>query len=113
MADPVIEEIHQTRRAISDRFNGDIGAIAADAAARQSSSGHPVWKPEAPNKRATSDRGLGGRRYTPRPPPPRRGGGSGVFKTSAGVECPPRPLSPGPPPGVAAGALVRLLHATR
>jgi hypothetical protein len=50
MADPVIEEIHQTRRAISDRFNGDIGAIAADAAARQSSSGHPVWKPEAPNK---------------------------------------------------------------
>jgi hypothetical protein len=51
MADPVIEEIHQTRRAISDRFNGDIGAIAADAAARQSSSGHPVWKPEAPNKR--------------------------------------------------------------
>jgi hypothetical protein len=51
MADPVIEEIHQTRRAISDRFNGDIGAIAADAAARQSSSGHPVWKPEAPKPR--------------------------------------------------------------
>jgi hypothetical protein len=68
MADPVIEEIHQTRRAISDRFNGDIGAIAADAAARQSSSGHPVWKPEAPNKRATSDRGVWGGGGGPPPP---------------------------------------------
>jgi hypothetical protein len=77
MADPVIEEIHQTRRAISDRFNGDIGAIAADAAARQSSSGHPVWKPEAPNKRATSDRGLGGPRGSGGPPKPRGGGGKG------------------------------------
>jgi hypothetical protein len=77
MADPVIEEIHQTRRAISDRFNGDIGAIAADAAARQSSSGHPVWKPEAPNKRATSDRGVGGAAAAGRPPTPRGGGGRG------------------------------------
>jgi hypothetical protein len=86
MADPVIEEIHQTRRAISDRFNGDIGAIAADAAARQSSSGHPVWKPEAPNKRATSDRGVGGGGGRGGPPPPPPGG---VW--AAGPNPPPTP----------------------
>jgi hypothetical protein len=72
MADPIIEEIHQTRRAISERFHGDIAAIAADAAARQSVSGHPVWNPGTPNKRATSDRGLAGRRY--RSGQPARGG---------------------------------------
>lgn len=62
MTDAVIEEIHQARRATSERFHGDIAAIAADAAARQSASGRPVWKAEAPNKRATSDRGPTGRR---------------------------------------------------
>jgi hypothetical protein len=97
MADPVIEEIHQTRRAISDRFNGDIGAIAADAAARQSSSGHPVWKPEAPNKRATSDRGVGGGGARPRPPPPPGGGGA-----------PARP----PPPPTPRSEVARLLGAS-
>ncbi len=29
--DPVIEEIHKVRREISDRFGGDVRAIAADA----------------------------------------------------------------------------------
>ena len=63
MADTVIEEIHETRRAISEKFHGDIAAIAADAAARQSASGRPVWHAKTPNKSATSDRGLAGRRY--------------------------------------------------
>ena len=63
MAENVIEEIHQTRRAISDRFRGDIAAIAADAEARQAESGHPVWNPKTPNKRAISDRALARRRY--------------------------------------------------
>ena len=62
MTDTVIEEIHQTRRATSERFHGDIAAIAADAAARQSAYGRPVWKATTPNKRATADRGLAGRR---------------------------------------------------
>jgi hypothetical protein len=62
MTDTVIEEIHQTRRATSERFHGDIEAIAADAAARQSASGRPVWRAKAPNKRATSDLGLAGHR---------------------------------------------------
>ena len=55
MTDTVIEEIHQTRRATSDRFHGDIAAIAADAAARQAASGRPVWKPKAPNARIILD----------------------------------------------------------
>lgn len=36
-----IEEIHRIRREISDRFEGDIGAIAADAARRARESGRP------------------------------------------------------------------------
>lgn len=42
--DSVIDEIHQTRREISERFNGDIAAIAEDAARRQAASGRPVWQ---------------------------------------------------------------------
>ncbi len=42
--DPVIEEIHKVRREISDRFGGDVRAIAADANARMAASGCPVWK---------------------------------------------------------------------
>ena len=42
--DSVIAEIHQTRREISERFNGDVFAIAEDAARRQAASGRPVWK---------------------------------------------------------------------
>jgi len=41
-----IEEIHRIRREISDRFGGDIAAIAEDAARRQAASDRPVWKPE-------------------------------------------------------------------
>ena len=41
-----IEEIHRTRREISDRFGGDVFAIAEDAARRQAASKRPIWKPE-------------------------------------------------------------------
>ena len=40
-----IEEIHRTRREISDRFSGDIVAIAEDAARRQALSNRRVWQP--------------------------------------------------------------------
>ncbi len=49
MTDPVIEEIHKVRREISDRFGGDVLAIAADANARMVASGCPVWKPSDNN----------------------------------------------------------------
>jgi hypothetical protein len=40
-----IDEIHRTRREISDRFGGDIVAIAEDAARRQAAANRPVWQP--------------------------------------------------------------------
>ncbi len=42
--DSVIEEIHQTREKISDRFNGNIAAIAEDAEQRQRESKRRIWK---------------------------------------------------------------------
>lgn len=48
--DPVIDEIHQIRREISDRFGGDLHAILADARQRQAESGHPVWSQESVDK---------------------------------------------------------------
>jgi len=42
-----IEEIHRVRREISDRFDGDISAIAADAARRAAESGRPMWRPKS------------------------------------------------------------------
>jgi hypothetical protein len=44
--DPVIAEIHRTRREISERFHGDIDAIAEDAARRLAESGRPIWRPK-------------------------------------------------------------------
>lgn len=44
--DSIIAEIHRTRREISERFNGDIAAIAEDAARRQAASDRPVWQPK-------------------------------------------------------------------
>lgn len=49
-----IDEIHRTRREISDRFGGDISAIAEDAARRQAESNRPVWQPKTTNQ--TPDR---------------------------------------------------------
>jgi len=40
------DEIHRIRREISDRFGGDIVAIAEDAARRQAASNRPVWQPK-------------------------------------------------------------------
>lgn len=48
--DPVIDEIHRTRREISDRFGGDLHAMLADARKRQAESGRPVWSPELANQ---------------------------------------------------------------
>jgi hypothetical protein len=42
----IIEELHRIRREISDRFGGDISAIAEDAAERLVKSGRPMWKPK-------------------------------------------------------------------
>ena len=49
-AESPIDEIHRIRREISDRFGGDISAIADDAAQRQAASGRPVWQPKSTNK---------------------------------------------------------------
>ena len=45
-----VDEIHRIRREISDRFGGDISAIADDAAQRLASSGRPIWQPKRTNK---------------------------------------------------------------
>jgi hypothetical protein len=42
--DPIIEEIHETRRRISDKFNGDISAMLEDAWKRQEASGCAIWQ---------------------------------------------------------------------
>ena len=48
--DSTIGEIHQIRREISDRFGGDVFAIAQDAARRQAASQRPVWQPGMTSK---------------------------------------------------------------
>ncbi len=53
--DPVIEEIHQIRRQISDQFNGDLVAIAEDASRRQAASGRPVWRRKDKEHSAETD----------------------------------------------------------
>jgi hypothetical protein len=50
MIDPIIEEIHQTRREISEKFNGDYIAMLDDARRRQAASGRPVWQPNTTNE---------------------------------------------------------------
>jgi hypothetical protein len=47
--DPILDEIHRTRREISERFGGDLRAILDDARKRQAASGRPVWSPGAAN----------------------------------------------------------------
>jgi len=48
--DSPIDEIHRTRREISDRFGGDVVAIAEDAARRQATSNRPVWQSNTTNE---------------------------------------------------------------
>ena len=50
-SDSPIDEIHRIRRDISDRFGGDILAIAEDAARRQAASNRPVWQPKHDEQR--------------------------------------------------------------
>jgi hypothetical protein len=61
--DSPIQEIHRIRREISDRFDGDIVAIAEDAARRQAAEKRPVWKPQALREQspARDDAQCGGR----------------------------------------------------
>lgn len=42
--DTIIDEIHQTRRELADRFGGNIAAMLEDARQRQAASGRPVWQ---------------------------------------------------------------------
>lgn len=56
--DPIIEEIHETRREIAKRFNFDIAKISEDARRRQMLEGRPVWQPESANQ--TMQRSGGG-----------------------------------------------------
>ncbi|QPB72184.1 hypothetical protein D5125_17225 [Magnetovirga frankeli] len=47
-SDSIIEEIHHIREDISDKFSGDISAIAEDAARRQEQSSHLIWQQAKP-----------------------------------------------------------------
>jgi hypothetical protein len=44
--DPIIDEIHRTRREMADRFGGDFVAMLDDARRRQEASGRPIWQPK-------------------------------------------------------------------
>lgn len=44
--DPIVEEIHRTRREIAERFGGDLRAILDDARERQAKSGRAIWQPK-------------------------------------------------------------------
>jgi hypothetical protein len=46
MTDLVFDEIHETRRKISERSGGDLRAIVEDARQRQAASGHTTSAPD-------------------------------------------------------------------
>ena len=48
--DPIIEELHEVRREIAKRFEGDIHRISKDARQRQAQEGRPVRHPKAANQ---------------------------------------------------------------
>ncbi len=62
MTDPIIDEIHRTRREMSDKFDGDFVAMLDDARRRQEASGRPVWQPKPTNK--TTQPSGGGTAFT-------------------------------------------------
>jgi len=43
--DPIIEEIHETRRKIAEKFDFDVKRISEDVKRRQTLEGKPVWRP--------------------------------------------------------------------
>ena len=49
--DPIIEEIHETRREIARHFDCDVHRISEDARRRQMLEGKPVWQPGAADQR--------------------------------------------------------------
>lgn len=48
--DPIIEEIHETRRKLAERFQFDVRRITLDAKCRQLQEGRPVYDPELENQ---------------------------------------------------------------
>jgi hypothetical protein len=46
----VIDELHRIRREIADKFDGDVDAIAKDAAERLARSGRATWTPRVEKK---------------------------------------------------------------
>ncbi len=58
-ADKTIDEIHEVRFEISDRFGGDVFAIAQDAARRQSDSDRPLWRSKTTSKPLQPNGGTG------------------------------------------------------
>lgn len=58
--DTIIDEIHQTRRAIAEKFGDDIVAILDDARNRQAASGRAVWQGKSANQTLDRSGGAGG-----------------------------------------------------
>ena len=52
--DPIIEELHEVRRGIAKRFDGDIHRISKDARQRQAQEGRPVWHQKRRTKPCSS-----------------------------------------------------------
>jgi hypothetical protein len=70
-SDPILDEIHRTRREISERFGGDLKAILEDARKRQEASGRPVWSRATANNTMHGSGGgevAGGGESTPAAP---------------------------------------------
>ena len=58
--DTVIEEIHQVRRQINDKFDGDIATILDDARKRQAASGRAIWQGKSSSKTMRASGEIGG-----------------------------------------------------
>jgi hypothetical protein len=56
MTDPILDEIHRTRREISERFGGDFRAMLDDARQRQEASARPIWQPKHDEQSDESER---------------------------------------------------------